>query len=323
MRVGTRTGSRWTQCCGQPTAGCTGLRLAAPRSPHRVHRSPVSPGGDRRSKAGRHRPTGSRVGAAVDARLPAARRTSMRGARPRPRFRGGRLPGITGQASRRYPLPTPASICRRCCGDRRLQSLMTTVAIGNGATENCWLPRASCSSECTRSGHASPGRRAVVAVRVTARGALMMMLLLLVLPLLAVPLPGRSHLQRSCCRLVLRSLGVRITLSGAPIRNVPGVLVVSGHVSWVDIFVIGAVLPGSFVAKSEMVDWPGLVHHRPCRGPVVAAAGYRPSRTGCPLRGRRAWRRIAVDAGDAFRLRWRPCAGGVSAVGSDGARRLL
>ena len=134
---------------------------------------------------------------------------------------------------------------------------MTTVAIGNGATENCWLPRASCSSECTRSGHASPGRRAVVAVRVTARGALMM-LFLLVLPLLAVPLPGRSHLQRSCCRLVLRSLGIRITLSGPPIRNVPGVLVISGHVSWVDVFVIGAVLPGSFVAKSEMVDWPGL-----------------------------------------------------------------
>ncbi|HEY9267723.1 MAG TPA: lysophospholipid acyltransferase family protein, partial [Mycobacterium sp.] len=41
-------------------------------------------------------------------------------------------------------------------------------------------------------------------------------------------------------------------------RNVAGVLVVSGHVSWVDIFVIGAVMPGSFVAKAEMVGWPGL-----------------------------------------------------------------
>jgi 1-acyl-sn-glycerol-3-phosphate acyltransferase len=56
----------------------------------------------------------------------------------------------------------------------------------------------------------------------------------------------------------MRSLGIRITVSGGPIRNVPGVLVVSGHVSWVDIFVIGAVMPGSFVAKSEMVGWPGL-----------------------------------------------------------------
>lgn len=124
-------------------------------------------------------------------------------------------------------------------------------------TENVWLPRASCGSGCIRSGHASPGRRTVVAMRVMVRTALLL-LLAGVLPLLAVPLPGRSHLQRSCCRLVLRSLGVRIALSGGPIRNLPGVLVVSGHVSWVDIFVIGAVMPGSFVAKSEMIGWPGL-----------------------------------------------------------------
>ena len=62
-------------------------------------------------------------------------------------------------------------------------------------------------------------------------------LLLPALPLLAVPLPGRSHVQRGYCRLVLRCLGVRITVSGGPIRNLRGVLVVSGHVSWVDIFV--------------------------------------------------------------------------------------
>ena len=96
-----------------------------------------------------------------------------------------------------------------------------------------------------------------MAVRVVVRSVLTV-LLLPVLPLLAVPLPGRSHFQRGCCRLVMRSLGIRITVSGGPIRNVPGVLVVSGHVSWVDIFVIGAVMPGSFVAKSEMVGWPGL-----------------------------------------------------------------
>ena len=57
---------------------------------------------------------------------------------------------------------------------------------------------------------------------------------------------------------MLRCLGVRITVSGGPIRNLRGVLVVSGHVSWVDIFAIGAVLPGSFVAKAELIDWPAL-----------------------------------------------------------------
>jgi 1-acyl-sn-glycerol-3-phosphate acyltransferase len=83
-------------------------------------------------------------------------------------------------------------------------------------------------------------------------------LLLSATPLLAIPLPGRSHLQRRYCRLMLRCLGVRITVSGGPIRNLQGVLVVSGHVSWVDVFAIGSVMPGRFVAKSEMISWPGL-----------------------------------------------------------------
>ena len=77
-------------------------------------------------------------------------------------------------------------------------------------------------------------------------------------PLLAVPLPGRSRVQRLYCRMMLRCLGVRITVSGGPIRNLRGVLVVSGHVSWVDIFAIGSVLPGSFVARADLIDWPAL-----------------------------------------------------------------
>ena len=72
------------------------------------------------------------------------------------------------------------------------------------------------------------------------------------LPLLGVPLPGSTHVQRAYCRMVLRSLGVRIALSGSPIRNLRGVLVVSSHMSWLDVFAIGAVLPGSFVARADM-----------------------------------------------------------------------
>ncbi|REM66468.1 1-acyl-sn-glycerol-3-phosphate acyltransferase, partial [Mycobacterium tuberculosis] len=58
--------------------------------------------------------------------------------------------------------------------------------------------------------------------------------------------------QRIYCRLVLRLFGVRITVSGSPVRNLRGVLVVSGHVSWLDVFCIGSVLPGSFVARADM-----------------------------------------------------------------------
>ena len=44
----------------------------------------------------------------------------------------------------------------------------------------------------------------------------MRVLLLPALPLLAVPLPGRSRVQRVYCRLMLRCLGVRITLVRRP-----------------------------------------------------------------------------------------------------------
>jgi hypothetical protein len=123
--------------------------------------------------------------------------------------------------------------------------------------ESPWVPRATCDASCLAAGSAPSGRAVVVAMRVAVRATLAVILLSAV-PLLAIPMPGRSHIQRGYCRLMLRALGVRITVSGGPIRNLRGVLVVSGHVSWVDIFSIGAVMPGSFVAKAEMISWPGL-----------------------------------------------------------------
>ncbi|MCW2685522.1 MAG: 1-acyl-sn-glycerol-3-phosphate acyltransferase [Mycobacterium sp.] len=120
-----------------------------------------------------------------------------------------------------------------------------------------WLPRATCDAGCMRAGSAQPGRPLIAALRATIRITLAM-LMAPALPLLAMPLPGRSHVQRGYCRLMLRCFGVRITVSGGPIRNLRGVLVVSGHVSWVDVFAIGAVLPGSFVARADLVEWPAV-----------------------------------------------------------------
>ncbi|MDO3634735.1 lysophospholipid acyltransferase family protein [Mycolicibacterium arseniciresistens] len=120
-----------------------------------------------------------------------------------------------------------------------------------------WLPRASCDSSCVRAGVGQPSRPVLVRLRTVLR-LTMALLLAPALPLLAVPLPGRAHVQRAYCRLMLRCLGVRITVSGGPIRNLRGVLVVSGHVSWLDIFAIGAVLPGSFVARADLIEWPAI-----------------------------------------------------------------
>jgi 1-acyl-sn-glycerol-3-phosphate acyltransferase len=126
--------------------------------------------------------------------------------------------------------------------------------------DHAWLPRASCDAECLRAGGAKASRRLIVALRVTVRTSLVLLLVLPALPLLAIPLPGRPQAKRIYCRLLLWCLGVRVTASGGPIRNLPGVLVVSDHTSWLDIITIGAVLPAnrwrgapmSFVGRADV-----------------------------------------------------------------------
>jgi 1-acyl-sn-glycerol-3-phosphate acyltransferase len=131
--------------------------------------------------------------------------------------------------------------------------------------EHAWLPRASCDTGCLRAGGSDASRRLIVVLRVTMRGSLAL-LLALALPLLAIPLPGRSQAKRLYCRLLLWCLGVRITLSGGPIRNLPGVLVVSDHMSWLDVITIAAVLPASrwrtaslsFVGRADVAGNPAV-----------------------------------------------------------------
>jgi 1-acyl-sn-glycerol-3-phosphate acyltransferase len=125
--------------------------------------------------------------------------------------------------------------------------------------DHAWLPRASCDTSCLRAGGSEASRRLIVALRVTLRVSLGLLLAPALL-LVAVPLPGRSQAKRLYCRLLLWCLGVRITVSGGPIRNLPGVLVVSDHMSWLDIVTIAAVLPAtrwrtppaSFVGRADV-----------------------------------------------------------------------
>lgn len=58
-------------------------------------------------------------------------------------------------------------------------------------------------------------------------------------------------------RVFLRLFGVRVVEQGRR----PGqaaTLVLANHLSWLDIPVIGALMPLSFVAKSEIAGWPGV-----------------------------------------------------------------
>jgi len=72
---------------------------------------------------------------------------------------------------------------------------------------------------------------------------------LAVSPALARRWPVVFH--RSC----LHILGVQVEARGAMIRHGPA-LFVANHQSYLDILVLGSLVPGSFVSKADVRDWP-------------------------------------------------------------------
>ena len=56
-------------------------------------------------------------------------------------------------------------------------------------------------------------------------------------------------------RQVCKILGIRLHIDGE-VAQEQGVLLISNHVSWLDITVLSAVAPVSFVAKQEVASWP-------------------------------------------------------------------
>ena len=84
-------------------------------------------------------------------------------------------------------------------------------------------------------------------------------LLLLPAQALAVALksPARFRIPRFYHAACARIAGIDIVVRGEPARPGP-VLVVSNHSSYLDIMVLGALIRGSFVAKSEVAGWPGV-----------------------------------------------------------------
>ena len=62
---------------------------------------------------------------------------------------------------------------------------------------------------------------------------------------------GLSHwYHRFTCRL----FGVRVAVVGRPLQG--GVLLTANHTGWLDIPILSAVKPVSFVSKSEVAQWP-------------------------------------------------------------------
>ncbi|MCX6101668.1 MAG: lysophospholipid acyltransferase family protein [Proteobacteria bacterium] len=64
-----------------------------------------------------------------------------------------------------------------------------------------------------------------------------------------------TQFKKDWAKLSLNNLGVELTISGAPVSEEP-MLFVGNHLSYLDIPVIMAAAPVSFVAKEEVGHWP-------------------------------------------------------------------
>ncbi|MGW5420552.1 lysophospholipid acyltransferase family protein [Streptomyces sp. NPDC003943] len=137
------------------------------------------------------------------------------------------------------------------------------------AAASPWLPTAPCTpGRCAaHPGPAAAARGTAAAVLRLTAGLAAVLLGVLLSPL-AVPLPaaGRRLLVRCWCRSVLWAFGVRIRVTGRAVPRSGPLLVVANHISWLDIPLIAAVLPGRMLAKREVRGWPVL-------GPLAALGG--------------------------------------------------
>jgi len=82
---------------------------------------------------------------------------------------------------------------------------------------------------------------------------------LVLIPLQWLAIKSGMRLQRALPmiwhRIAARLVGIRIHQNGAPAPGRP-LLLAANHTSWLDIPVIGSLMPLSFIAKSEVAGWP-------------------------------------------------------------------
>ncbi|NMG40417.1 1-acyl-sn-glycerol-3-phosphate acyltransferase [Chelativorans sp. ZYF759] len=66
---------------------------------------------------------------------------------------------------------------------------------------------------------------------------------------------GEDFIPRAWHRLILRLLAIKVHVVGKPSTSRP-LLIVSNHVSWTDVMVIGSVADVHFIARGDMAHWP-------------------------------------------------------------------
>jgi 1-acyl-sn-glycerol-3-phosphate acyltransferase len=71
-----------------------------------------------------------------------------------------------------------------------------------------------------------------------------------------VSMPTRDAHKRRWSKKLLAILSLSVRERGAPRELAERCVLVLNHISWVDIFVINSRSPATFIAKSEIRDWP-------------------------------------------------------------------
>jgi 1-acyl-sn-glycerol-3-phosphate acyltransferase len=130
-----------------------------------------------------------------------------------------------------------------------------------------WMPVSPCGQGCLPPADAVPTvARIRRLLRLLATGAAVLAgaMVAAVLPLLGPA--DRERALRAWHRMLLRALGIRLAVTGGDRFAAAGVgvLVVSNHMSWLDLIALSAVQPLLMVAKSEVRGWPviGLLARR-------------------------------------------------------------
>jgi 1-acyl-sn-glycerol-3-phosphate acyltransferase len=73
--------------------------------------------------------------------------------------------------------------------------------------------------------------------------------------ILRLDLPGKGQLPHRLSQFLCRLFNFRVQVIGEPVKGT-GVLFAVNHTSWADMPVLSALQPLSFVAKSEVANWP-------------------------------------------------------------------
>jgi 1-acyl-sn-glycerol-3-phosphate acyltransferase len=81
-----------------------------------------------------------------------------------------------------------------------------------------------------------------------------------------------SRLARLWHRSILATLGVELKVSGT--RETANVLFISNHITWLDISVLGALIPTHFLSKIEVKNWPVIGYLATRAGTIYLERGY-------------------------------------------------